>query len=365
MKLTGKSIFAVGFVAAFAVSAFAQPVISAKSGVVARAEGDVFIGDTAVENSSAVFPEVKENAILRTEAGRAEILLTRGVYMRVGEKASFKMFTNRLIDTRLEILTGSAIVEADEIVKDNNLTILAGEATVAINKHGLFRFDLATNSIKVFEGSASVAVNGETTVVGSGRLLRLENGKPVVEKFNKDDMDALDNWSKRRAEQLARANASSAKAIHDYGCNQLPDASNHFPVSNWAAATVPQTSPCYDPCNSFKHNSWYGVIVFVPCGANVHSPYGYRYWSPWNVMRAYYVPPPVYNRPSTGFGGGGFGGGFPSTPQTSGGYSGAMSSPSVSSVSSAPAAAATTGTTAASSAGTSSAGHGSAGGHGK
>jgi len=363
MRLTGKNVLAVGFLAVSAVSALAQPVISAKAGVVSRAEGDVFIGDTAVENGSAVFPEVKENAILRTELGRAEVLLTRGVYMRVGEKASFKMFTNRLIDTRLEILTGSAIVEADEIVKDNNLTILAGEATVAINKHGLFRFDMASNSIKVFDGSASVAVNGETTIVGSGRLLKLENGKPVVEKFNKDDMDALDNWSKRRAEQLARANASSAKQIHDYGCAPMPTAQQRFPASNWAA-TVPVTSPCYDPCNTFRHNSWYGVIVFVPCSANVYSPYGYRYWSPWNVMHAYYVPPPNIS-PSGGFGGGGFGNSFPGVPQTSGGYSGAMSSPSVSSVSSAPAAAATTGTTAASSAGSSSAGHGSAGGHGK
>jgi len=108
---------------------------------------------------------VKENSILRTEEGRAEVLLTRGVYMRIGDKSSFKMLTNRLIDTRLEILTGSAVVEADEIVKDNNLTILAGEATVAVNKHGLYRFDLNTGSIKVFDGTASVTVNGETLLV--------------------------------------------------------------------------------------------------------------------------------------------------------------------------------------------------------
>jgi hypothetical protein len=62
--------------------------------MVSRAEGEVFIGDTAVEESQATFPEVKENAILRTQRGRAEVLLTRGVYMRVGESASFKMLTN-------------------------------------------------------------------------------------------------------------------------------------------------------------------------------------------------------------------------------------------------------------------------------
>ena len=100
MKLNGKTVLTFATLALGAVSAFAQPVISAKSGIIARAEGEVFIGDTAVADSPATFPEVKENAILRTEHGRAEVLLTRGVYMRIGESASFKMLTNRLIDTR-------------------------------------------------------------------------------------------------------------------------------------------------------------------------------------------------------------------------------------------------------------------------
>src|SRR5690348_12779464 len=187
-----KTIAPIAFLALGAVSAMAQPVISAKSGLISKAEGDVFVGDKEVQESQTNFPDVKENAILRTGDGRAEILLTSGVCMRIGEKASFKMLTNRLIDTRLEILSGSALIEATEIAKDNNLTILAGEATVSISKHGLYRFDMATNSIKVFDGTAGVTVNGETMLVGQGRMLKMENGKPVIEKFNKEETDALD-----------------------------------------------------------------------------------------------------------------------------------------------------------------------------
>jgi hypothetical protein len=375
MRLTGKTFLTIGFLALGAVSAIAQPVISAKSGMISRAEGEVFIGDTLVESSQTNFPEVKENATLRTEAGRAEVLLTRGVYMRIGESASFKMLTTRLIDTRLEILTGSAIVEADEIVKDNNLTILAGEATVSVTKHGLYRFDMKEGTIKVFDGTASVAINGETVLVGSGRLLKVEAGKPVIEKFNKEDTDALDHWSKRRAEQIARANPSSAKQVYDAGCdpysngtygNRRYGAPSQNQGSQWAAASSTNpTSPCYNPCDSWRYNPWYGIITYIPCGANVYSPYGYRYWGPGNVMRAYYVPPPPTR--GGGFGNGGFGGGnnFPSMGNTSGGYSGAMSTGASPGMSSSPAAAATTGTTSAGSAGTSSAGHGSGGGHGK
>src|SRR5690242_18022938 len=107
MRLNSKVVLTVASLA-LGVAAYAQPVISAKAGVVSRAEGEVFIADKALENSQATFPEVKENSILSTKQGRAEVLLTRGVYMRMGESASFKMLTNRLIDTRLEILSGSA-----------------------------------------------------------------------------------------------------------------------------------------------------------------------------------------------------------------------------------------------------------------
>ncbi len=356
MKLGARTLLTVAALTAGTVAGFAQPVISARSGMVSKAEGEVFLGDKAIEESQASFPEVKENQVLSTKQGRAEVLLTRGVYMRIGENASIKMFTNRLIDTRLEILSGSAVVEAADIVKDNNLTILAGDATVAIVKHGLYRFDMADHSIKVFDGTASVALNGQTTLLGQGRLLRVENGQPVFDKFNKDDTDALDNWSRRRAEQVARANPSSAKQIYDSGCGGW----------QFGSSLAAQTG-AYDPygpcsCGGWQYNQWYGLVTYIPCGAAIYSPYGYRYWGPMNVMQAFYLPPqyPAY------YGGGGGGGNyFPSAGATAGGYAGAMSSSSSMGVSSSAAASATTGTTSSSSAGSSSAGHGSSGGHGK
>ena len=47
--------------------------------------------------------------------GRAEVLLTVGVILRMGDNASLLMLTNRLIDTRMELMKGSHILEADEI----------------------------------------------------------------------------------------------------------------------------------------------------------------------------------------------------------------------------------------------------------
>src|SRR5205085_8396743 len=157
------------------IPAAGQPVISAKSGLVAYADGQVFLGDRQVEPSLTTFPEVKESMVLRTSQGRAEVLLTPGVFLRLGENSSFRMITNRLIDTRLELLSGSAVVEADEVAKDTNVTIVAHQAAVLIAKHGLYRFDMEPARVKVFEGAVSVTTGGQTTPVGAARKRQREN----------------------------------------------------------------------------------------------------------------------------------------------------------------------------------------------
>jgi len=351
MNPVWKASLSVAVLALGALPALAQPVISAKSGVVSYVIGKVMVGDEVVKPSETKYTEVKENAVLRTEDGRAEVLLTLGAILRTGDNSSFKMLTNRLIDTRVELLTGTHIVEVAEIQKDNNLTLVAKDATVVITKRGLYRFDVDQSRIKVFEGVLGVTVNGQSTLVGAGKAM--DTATASVEKFDKEATDALDHWARRRAELVAMANASSAKQVHDYGC---------APNSNFAAINNGvSTSPCYNPCNSWRYNPWYGLITYIPCGANIYSPYGYRYWSPYNVMRAYYTPPPIYHNG----GGGGFGGNsgsYAGISQTSSGYSGAMSTSS-SSVSSSTAAV-SSGTSTSSSAGSSSSGHGSSGGGG-
>jgi len=353
MKPVWKASLSVAVLALGALPALAQPVISAKSGVVSYVIGKVMVGDQEVKPSETKFTEVKENTILRTEDGRAEVLLILGTILRTGDNSSFKMLTNRLIDTRVDLLSGTHIVEVAEIQKDNNLTLAAKDATVVITKRGLYRFDVDQNRIKVFDGVLGVTVNGQSTLVGAGKMI--DTATASVEKFDKEDTDAMDHWARRRAELIAMANASSAKQVHDAGC---------APNSNFAAINgVGATSPCINPCNSWRYNPWFGIITYIPCGANIYSPYGYRYWSPYNVMGAYYVP----TRPVYGGGGGGYGlnpGSYAGMSQTSSGYSGAMST-STSSVSSSTAAV-SSGASASSSAGSASSGHGSAGGgHGK
>jgi hypothetical protein len=304
----------------------------------------VTVGGEPVKLTETKFLEMKENSVLRTEDGRAEVLLTSGATLRVGDNSSFKLLTNRLIDTRLELMTGSHIIEVIDIPKDNNLTLAMKDATVVITKRGLYRFDVDQSRIRVFEGVLGVNVNGQSTLVGSGK--KMDAATAAVEKFDKEDTDSLDHWAQRRAELVARANTSSAKQQHDNGCTP----------NSYFAAVNNGSDPCNAPCGSWRYNPWFGVYTHVPCGANVYSPYGYPYYSPNNVMRAFYAPPPASSNHGGAYSGSGYGG----MPQTSGGYSGTMATPT-STVSSSTAAA-SSGTSTSSSAGSSSSGHGSTGG---
>src|SRR5512147_2244050 len=67
-------------------AAYAQSVISAKSGLIHYTEGDVFLQDKAVEFTGVKFPEMKNGDILRTADGRAEILLTPGSLLWMKEQ---------------------------------------------------------------------------------------------------------------------------------------------------------------------------------------------------------------------------------------------------------------------------------------
>jgi len=332
MKLAGAAalILALG-----AVSASAQPVISAKSGTIALVEGTVYLNDQLVEPSLTKFPDVKENGVVRTEEGRTEVLLTPGVSLHLGEKGSFRMITNRLIDTRLELLTGSAVVDALEIAKDTNVTLVCKEGTVAIAKAGHFRFDTNPARIKVFFGVADVSLKGEHVEVPAGKMLSLAGDTATVEKFDKEDTDSLDNWARRRGEEMAVANVSAAKHTYD-------------------------TYGSVSPGGGWTFNPWFGLYTYIPYSGRYCDPFtGYCYWSPGYVNRLFYNPPAYYGG---GNGAARGGPGYSTMWATSSGYSGAIASSS--GVSGSPGAAAGMGSSAASSAGSSSVGHGSSGGGG-
>src|SRR6202167_837891 len=97
-------------VIALLLPAGAQSVISTHSGVIHYFEGAVYLGDQSLESHLGRFPTVPQGAELRTAEGRAEVLLTPGVFLRMGDRSAIRMVADDLADTQVELEAGSIIV---------------------------------------------------------------------------------------------------------------------------------------------------------------------------------------------------------------------------------------------------------------
>lgn len=287
MKPLGIALLSSALLALTATPALAQLVVSAKSGMVNFTEGQVQLNGQPVESSLTHYPDIKEGSVLRTEEGRAEVLLTPGVTLRLGDHASFKMITNRLIDTRLELLAGSAVVEADQINKDNSVTVVVNNAAVSLPKAGIYRFSFDPAQVKVFSGEAAVLAGSETTLVGAGRMCALGSTVAAVEKFNTNDTDALDHWSHRRGELMAMANVSGASSLNSGGSPFSPGYSMGLGMPFMGCSGLgymPFSYGLYYRSGFWSYNPWYGMYTYIPCTGMAYSPYGYGFCSPGTVQ---------------------------------------------------------------------------------
>jgi hypothetical protein len=286
MKPVGIAILSIVLLAITAAPGKAQYVVSAKSGMVNLTEGQVELNGQPVESSLTHYPDIKEGNVLRTEDGRAEVLLTPGVTLRLGDHASFKMLTNRLIDTRLELLEGSAIVEAGQISKDTSVTVVVNNAAVSLPKAGIYRFSFEPAQVRVFSGEAAVQIGPDTTLVAAGRMCAL-GATAAVEKFNANETDALDHWSHRRAELMSMANVSGASSLNSSSASYSPGYWGGFGMLGMGGCSGLGYMPFgYGSYGSgfWSFNPWYGMYTYIPCNGMAYSPYGYGYWSPGTVQ---------------------------------------------------------------------------------
>src|ERR1700733_2188221 len=201
-------------------SACAQYVISSHSGVIQYLEGRAYLsdklGDKPVEPKFGQFPDIKENQEFRTEEGRAEILLTPGVFLRLGENSAIRMLSTHLTDTRVEVLSGSAMIECNDVPKDNSIQAIYKGNAIRFDKQGLYRIDTEPARLRVYEGEAVVTDSSGRLVLRGGKETNL-SGVLLAESFDRKDQDALYSWSDRRAGYVAQANVASASAVSSGG----------------------------------------------------------------------------------------------------------------------------------------------------
>ncbi len=258
---------------------------SAVPGTVNYVEGQVSVADQPLDKDSVGKTTVAVGQSLDTDTGKAELLLTPGVFLREGDRSSVKMVAAGLTDTELRIDQGHAMVEVDQIYPQNNIRVQEGNATAQILKPGLYDFDLQQHQMRVFDGEAMVQEGDKQIKVKSGHDLAVtDNGPQKPQKFDKKayNGDDLYRWSSLRSDYVAEANVDAARIVVADGWGP-----GYWGAGYWGAGWGGWGGWYWDP--------WFSAFTFMPAGGIFYSPFGWGFYSPGLVYRAPFYGGHVYH----------------------------------------------------------------------
>jgi hypothetical protein len=239
---------------------------SAMPGTLNYVEGQASIGDQTLNSQDVGNANLQNGEVLETGNGKAEILLTPGVYLRVGSNSAVKMVSNSLTDTQVRVNQGEAMVEVDELYKENNLRIRQPGADTRITKTGLYDFDASNGDVRVFDGKAVVRADDHDVTLKKNHEFQLSSAKLKAKGFDKGQVtknDDLYRWSSLRSEYLSDANVNAAQMYY---------ANGWYGPGWWGPGWY------WDP--------WFAGYTFLPGSGFFYNPFGWGFYSPLMVWRA-------------------------------------------------------------------------------
>jgi FecR protein len=266
--------------------AFGQSGNVASPGTLNYIEGQASIEGRPLSSQSVGNTTLQAGQTLATANGKAEILLTPGIFLRLSEDSTVQMVSPDLTHTEVRLEQGRANVEVDQIYSQNTILIDLKNGQTQLLKNGLYAFDATNSTVRVFDGKAAVypGANPQANVkpidVKGGHQLAL-NGEPLKPQgFNKDQAaaDPFYKWSSLRSQYLGEANLNLAEQYAGY--------SGFYPGWYWAGGPFGYT--------------------WLPGDGLFWSPFGYGFYSPYYIRGGGFI----YGGYGRGFYGGGYRGGY-------------------------------------------------------
>jgi hypothetical protein len=258
---------------------------TATPGALNYVEGQASMDDQTLDSKSVGSAQLQAGQVLATGNGKAELLLTPGVYLRLGSNSSVKMISSGLTNTQVALYQGQAMLEVDQIYPQNDIRVLESGASTRVMKTGLYGFDAAAYTVRVFDGKADVFVGDHETSVKGGHEVALNaNGKLKAQGFNKDAVtqnDDLYRWSSLRSEYLSEANIDTARVFYANGWYGPGYWGAGYAGFGFAGPGLWGAGWYWDP--------WFAGYTFIPGGGFFYNPFGWGFYSPMLVYRAPYV----------------------------------------------------------------------------
>jgi hypothetical protein len=273
--------------ATLSATAFGQRANPVSPGTLNYVEGQASIEDRPLSPQSVGKATLEAGQVLATANGNAEILLTPGIFLRLGNDSTVQMVSTDLTHTEVKLEQGRANVEVDQIYPQNTILVDLKNGQTQLLKNGLYAFDAGNATVRVFDGKAAVypGANPQANVkpvdVKGGHQLALNGELLKTQGFNKDQAktDPLYKWSSLRSNYLGEANLNLAEEYAGY--------SGFYPGWYWAGGPFGYT--------------------WLPGDGLFWSPFGYGFYSPYYIRGGGFI----YGGYGRGFyGRGGYAGGY-------------------------------------------------------
>jgi hypothetical protein len=260
---------ALALLAAAMLSAANTPM-TPPPGTLNYVEGQVSIQGQEQTPKSIGTSYLGPNQVLETQNGNAEVLLTPGVYLRIGHNSEVEMVSPELTNTEVKLMAGSAMVEVDQLYKENDISVLVGDARARVESKGLYGFEASPAAAAVLDGKALVSEGDRQVRLKKGREVRLDGLQLKAQSLPKEavENDPLYRWSKLRSEYASESNVNAANALVAEGGWLGP---------GWY----------WDP--------FWMDFAFLPGAGMFWGPFGWPFFSPaWVGFAPYYGIYPVY-----------------------------------------------------------------------
>ena len=127
--------------ATLSATAFGQAANQARPGTLNYIEGQASIEGRPVTPNSVGNTVLEAEQYLSTANGKVEVLLTPGVFLRLGNDSTVQMISPNLTHTEVRLERGTANVEADQLYKQNLILIDMRQGPIPTTSSALYTYN--------------------------------------------------------------------------------------------------------------------------------------------------------------------------------------------------------------------------------
>jgi hypothetical protein len=261
-KLWSNSWLAAAFLLGAAPLAQAKPTRMPMPGSLNSVQGVVIFDGHSAQSRPVRGERLRSGQAIRTRRGKAELLLTPGSFLRIGDDSEVRLLSRSLENTSVKVVRGKALLDA-QAGDRRDLTIIMDGTSTRIDKKGLYGFNARRETVGVLHGKATV-YQGDSRVTLKNNHQLFIGGHPSLEirKLNKRAFKSspLYRWSKDRNRYENRAKRSVQEAIaqsgHWYGpgwyWSKFWGFYTYLPSAGWGYG------PYFGPYNGAYIGPYYG-----------------------------------------------------------------------------------------------------------